>query len=57
MVRKRPTEVDAQLGSVVKLGREAGVSTPLTESLILQIHEIEEGLRSQGWENLTELYS
>ncbi len=56
-VRKRPTEVDAQLGSVVKLGREAGVLTPLTESLILQIHQIEEGLRPQGWENLTELYS
>lgn len=54
-VRKRPTEVDAQLGWVLRLGREAGVSTPLTERLILQIHEIESGVRQRSWENLREL--
>jgi 2-dehydropantoate 2-reductase len=54
-VRKRPTEVDAQLGSVVNLAREVGVATPLTERLILQIHEIERGERERSWRNLEEL--
>jgi 2-dehydropantoate 2-reductase len=56
-VRKRPTEIDAQLGAVVRLGKEVGVSTPLTEALIRQIHEIEEGRRPQCWENLDELWA
>jgi 2-dehydropantoate 2-reductase len=56
-VRKRPTEVDAQLGPVVKLGAELGVPTPLTQRLILQIHEVEWGKRAQRWENLDELLS
>lgn len=54
-VRKRPTEVDAQLGPVVRMGQEAGVSTPLTEEIIRQIHQIEAGHREQLWENLDEL--
>jgi 2-dehydropantoate 2-reductase len=54
-VRKRPTEVDAQLGAVVRTGREVGVQTPLLEALIRQIHEIEAGERAQRWENLGEL--
>jgi 2-dehydropantoate 2-reductase len=55
VVRKRPTEVEAQLGAVVRLGREAGVEAPLLEALIRQIHEVEEGKRAVGWENLEEL--
>ena len=55
-VRKRPTEVDAQLGAVVRLGRDAGAPTPFTGALIRQIHEIEEGKRPQSWENLSELW-
>ncbi len=54
-VRKRRTEVDAQLGPVVELGRKAGVPTPLTERLILQIHQIEQGTRERSWSNLEEL--
>jgi len=54
-VRKRPTEVDAQLGPVVRLGREMGVATPLIEGVIRQIHEIEAGRRTMDWENLEEL--
>ena len=54
-VRKRTTEVDAQLGWIVKIGTDVGVSTPLTEAVIRQIHEIERGDRSQVWENLEEL--
>ena len=47
-VRKRRTEVDAQLGIVVALGSEAGVATPLTTRLVDLIHEIENGARPQS---------
>jgi 2-dehydropantoate 2-reductase len=47
-VRKRPTEVDAQLGIVATLGAEAGVPTPLTSAVVKLIHEIERGQRTQG---------
>jgi len=55
VVRKRATEVDAQLGPVVSFGRELGVETPLTERLIRQIHEIERGERELNWRNLGDL--
>ena len=51
-VRKRPTEVDAQLGIVVTLGAEAGVPAPLTARLVALIHEIERGTRLQSLEAL-----
>jgi 2-dehydropantoate 2-reductase len=51
-VRKRQTEVDAQLGIVVTLGREVGVPTPLTARLVELIHEIEDGTRAQSMETL-----
>lgn len=51
-VRKRPTEVDAQLGIVVTLGAEAGVPTPLTARLVALIHEIERGARPRSLETL-----
>ncbi len=51
-VRKRRTEVDAQLGVVVRLGAEAGVATPLTARLVELIHEIEEARRPQSRETL-----
>ncbi len=51
-VRKRPTEVDAQLGIVVKLGAEASVPTPLTSRLVALIHDIERGARPQSLETL-----
>jgi 2-dehydropantoate 2-reductase len=47
-VRKRRTEVDAQLGIVVTLGAEAGVSTPLTARLVELIHDIENEVRVQS---------
>jgi 2-dehydropantoate 2-reductase len=47
-VRKRRTEVDAQLGIVVTLGAEVGVATPLTARVVELIHEIEDGKRAQG---------
>jgi 2-dehydropantoate 2-reductase len=54
-VRKRATEVDAQLGIVVALGSEAGVGTPLTARLVALIHEIERGVRPQSLDALGEL--
>jgi 2-dehydropantoate 2-reductase len=54
-VRKRPTEVDAQLGIIVSLGRESGVPAPLTARLVELIHEIERGERTQGLEVLDAL--
>ncbi len=54
-VRKRPTEVDAQLGLVAVLGAEAGVPTPLTSAVVKLIHEIERGERPQSMEALDAL--
>jgi 2-dehydropantoate 2-reductase len=54
-VRKRRTEVDAQLGIVVTLGREAGVATPLTARLVALIHDIENGERSLSLDTLDAL--
>ena len=56
-VRKRPTEVDAQLGIIVKLGAEAGVPTPLTARVVTLIQEIERGIRPLARENLDVLTS
>lgn len=54
-VRKRPTEVDAQLGIVISLGAEAGVSTPLTAAVVALIHQVERGERPQSLETLDAL--
>ncbi|MEO5800548.1 MAG: 2-dehydropantoate 2-reductase [Gemmatimonadales bacterium] len=51
-VRKRPTEVDAQLGIVVTLGAEAGVATPLTAKVVELIHDIEAGRLPQSFQTL-----
>jgi 2-dehydropantoate 2-reductase len=56
-VRKRPTEVEAQLGIVATLGRESGVPTPLTSRLVELIHEIERGERPQSLDALDALAS
>jgi 2-dehydropantoate 2-reductase len=54
-VRKRPTEVDAQLGIVATIGASAGVTTPLTTRLVELIHEVERGVRAQSLATLDEL--
>ena len=54
-VRKRPTEVDAQIGIVVTLGGEAGVPTPFTARLVTLIHDIERGARPLALETLDAL--
>jgi 2-dehydropantoate 2-reductase len=54
-VRKRRTEVEAQLGWIVRIGAQEGVPTPLTRAVIDQIRQIETGARALGRENLREL--
>jgi 2-dehydropantoate 2-reductase len=54
-VRKRKTEVDAQLGPIAEFGGRYGIATPLTARLIEMIHEIEEGARPFSPSNLREL--
>ena len=54
-VRKRKTEVDAQLGPIVGFGEKHGVPTPYSVQLIAMIHEIEDGQRTLAAANLDEL--
>ena len=54
-VRKRKTEVDAQLGPIVEFGARQSLATPATQELIAMIHEIEDGARPLDWGNLAEL--
>jgi 2-dehydropantoate 2-reductase len=54
-VRRRPTEADAQLGPIVRLGRERGLEAPLTARLIELIRALESRKRVQGWDVLDEL--
>ena len=56
-VRKRPTEVDAQLGIIVRLAVDAGVPTPLTARVVTMIQEIERGERPLSLDNLDALAS
>jgi 2-dehydropantoate 2-reductase len=54
-VRKRRTEVDAQIGPIVEIGESHGMATPLCAHLIALIHDIEEGRRPQDWATLDAL--
>lgn len=54
-VRKRKTEIDAQIGPIAGIGREQGVATPITDRLIQLIRELEDGKRHMAWENLDAL--
>ncbi|MBO1074653.1 ketopantoate reductase family protein [Roseomonas marmotae] len=54
-IRKRRTEVDAQIGIIARLGAEAGIDTPAIRKLVELIHDVEEGRRVQSWETLDAL--
>lgn len=56
-VKKRRTEVDMQTAVIVAKGREQGIPTPVNAAVLRVIHEIEEGTRGMGWENLAEIAS
>jgi 2-dehydropantoate 2-reductase len=54
-VRRRRTEVDAQLLPVAEAARRHGIATPALDTLIGQVHECEAGQRLMDDANLTEL--
>ena len=54
-VRKRKTEVDAQLMPIVETGRKLGIDAPLTTRVVAMIHDIEDGKRPLAQANLDEL--
>jgi 2-dehydropantoate 2-reductase len=51
-VRKRKTEVDAQLAVIPEIGAGHGLELPVCERLISLIREMEEGKRDFSWQNL-----
>lgn len=54
-VRKRRTEVDPQVGAVVRIAATHGVETPLLSRLVTLIHDIEEGRREMSSDTFHEL--
>jgi 2-dehydropantoate 2-reductase len=54
-VRKRKTEVDGQLGMLVRKGESVGIEMPLTRRLAGLIRDLEEGRRQMDWANLEPL--
>ncbi len=54
-VRKRKTEVDFQMGAIVKAGVQYKVATPITARLIELIHDIENSKRPLAWSTLDTL--
>jgi 2-dehydropantoate 2-reductase len=54
-VRRRATEVDAQLGIVVELGARAGIAVPLVAALVGIIHALERQERAMDPANLAAL--
>jgi 2-dehydropantoate 2-reductase len=54
-VRKRPTEVAAQLGAVIALASQAHIPTPLLDQLTELIHRVERGELPQDRANLDNL--
>jgi 2-dehydropantoate 2-reductase len=55
VVRRRPTEVDAQLGIVSEVGRTHEIRCPLIDAVVAMIHEIECGQRTMQVKNLDQL--
>ena len=51
-VRKRKTEVDAQIAIISTLADEVGIPTPAIDKLVALIHDLEEGRREQAWSTL-----
>jgi 2-dehydropantoate 2-reductase len=54
-IRKRGTEVDAQIAPIAEIGARHGIDCRATRKLVAMIHEIEDGRRAMTDDNLTEL--
>jgi 2-dehydropantoate 2-reductase len=51
-VRKRKTEIDAQIAIIAEIAAKHGQKAPITRRLVALIHDIEDGKRAMGRENL-----
>lgn len=51
-IRKRKTEVDAQIAVIGEQAAKAGIETPAIEKLVALIHDIEDGRRPQSFDTL-----
>jgi 2-dehydropantoate 2-reductase len=54
-VRKRKTEVDAQIAIIAQIAATHGLTTPLVDRLVGLVHEIEDGKRPMDRSNLDTL--
>ena len=54
-VRKRRTEVDAQIGIIADLARDKGIATPALSHLVALVHAVEEGRRPLALDTLRDL--
>jgi 2-dehydropantoate 2-reductase len=54
-IRKRRTEVEAQIAPVIAIGRKHGIACSKMAALVRMIHEIEGGQRPLADDNLDEL--
>jgi 2-dehydropantoate 2-reductase len=54
-VRRRRTEVDAQIGVMAQLAREKNIPTPALDRLVVLVHDVEDGRRPQSIETFNEL--
>ena len=54
-VRKRKTEVEAQLGPISVTAKKLGLTAPLTRRTADLIHDIEDGRKPLSWDTLAEL--
>lgn len=54
-VRKRRSEVDAQIAPIAEIGEKHGLKSPTVRRLVALIHEVETGKRAMLDENLLEL--
>jgi ketopantoate reductase len=55
VVRKRPSEILAITGEIVRQGDALGVPTPVNRRQLELFAEIEDGRRAMSWANLDEL--
>jgi 2-dehydropantoate 2-reductase len=51
-VRKRKTEIDAQIAIIAEIAEKHGHPAPITRRLVALIHDIEDGRRTMDWANL-----
>jgi 2-dehydropantoate 2-reductase len=54
-VRKRKTEIDAQIAIIAEIAKPMGIKTPTIERLVALIHDVEDGRRPQDWKTLDAL--